>query len=132
MQFLYEELMTVAAKVLGKATFSWLAIHFYVPDVQSRAAVLNESLYTSNHSVCQGPTQSSLEEINSCSWYANMTVSQLSYFINSEQPAFTDPLLQGSGLFARVFTLSSSSQGYSSKLRNSLTQEILSKCLLSC
>lgn len=57
MQSLNDELMTVAAKVLGKAAFSCLALHFYVLDVQSRAAVLNESLYTPNYSVCQGPTQ---------------------------------------------------------------------------
>lgn len=57
MQSLNEELMTVAAEVLGKAAFSWFALHFYVFDAQRRAAVLNESLYTPNHSVCQGPTQ---------------------------------------------------------------------------
>lgn len=43
-QCLSEELMTVPAKVLDKATFSLFALTFYVPDVQSRAAVLNESL----------------------------------------------------------------------------------------
>lgn len=44
MQYLSEELMTVPAKVLDKATFSLFALTFYVPDVQSRATVLNESL----------------------------------------------------------------------------------------
>lgn len=42
--YLSEELMTVAAKVLNKATFSLFAITFYAPDVQSGAVVLNELL----------------------------------------------------------------------------------------
>jgi len=36
--------MTAAAKVLGKATLNMFAPTFYIPDVQSRATVFNESL----------------------------------------------------------------------------------------
>lgn len=43
-----------------------------------------------------------LEETNVCSWYANMTISQLSYSINSGQPRACRALLRGSGLHTRT------------------------------
>lgn len=53
-QCLSEELMTVPAKVLDKAICSLFALTFHVPGVQSRAAVLNESLEQRKGEVAEG------------------------------------------------------------------------------